>query len=111
LTLQSVSQESAVGGETSVAVELTDAGQHIHLVGLGNGPVAAFCSALKSHGVDVRVLDYNEHAMSAGGDAQAASYLECEIGDRVLWGVGIDPSIVTSSLKAIVSAVNRAART
>jgi len=48
--------------------------------------------------------------MSAGGDANAASYLECAIADRVLWGVGIDPSIVTSSLKAIVSAVNRAER-
>ncbi|MCH9817149.1 MAG: 2-isopropylmalate synthase [Actinomycetia bacterium] len=110
LSLRSVSQESAVGGETSVEVELTDAGEPVYLVGLGNGPVAAFCAALKTHGIDVRVLDYNEHAMSSGGDAQAASYLECEIGDRVLWGVGIDPSIVTSSLKAIVSAVNRAAR-
>jgi 2-isopropylmalate synthase len=61
-------------------------------------------------GVDVRVLDYAEHAMSAGGDATAASYVECAVDGRVLWGVGIDPSIVTSSLKAVVSAVNRAER-
>ena len=57
--------------------------------------------------IDVRVLDYSEHAMSAGGDAQAAAFVECAIGGRVLWGVGIDSSIVTASLKAIISAVNR----
>ena len=56
----------------------------------------------------MRVLDYSEHALSSGGDAKAAAYLECAVGDRVLWGVGIDPNIVTASLKAIVSAVNRA---
>jgi 2-isopropylmalate synthase len=60
--------------------------------------------------VDVRVLDYAEHAMSAGGDARAAAYLECAVQDKVLWGVGIDPSITTASLKGIVSAVNRAQR-
>ncbi len=62
------------------------------------------------HGVDVKVHDYNEHALAAGGDARAASYLECAVHGRVLWGVGIDPSIVTSSLKAVVSALNRADR-
>ena len=56
------------------------------------------------------MLDYHEHALSEGGDATAAAYLECAIGDDVLWGVGIDPSITTASLKAIISAVNRAAR-
>jgi 2-isopropylmalate synthase len=58
----------------------------------------------------MRVLDYAEHALSSGGDAVAAAYVECAIGERVLWGVGIDPSIVTASLKAIVSAVNRSER-
>ena len=80
------------------------------LEGHGNGPIAAFCSVLSQLGVDVRVLDYAEHAMSAGGDAKAAAYVECAVGERVLWGVGIDSSIVTASLKAIVSAVNRALR-
>ena len=75
-----------------------------------NGPIAAFCDALASHGVDVRVLDYAEHAMSSGGDARAAAYLECAVDGRMLWGVGIDPNILTASLKAIVSAVNRAQR-
>ena len=82
----------------------------VELTGRGNGPVAAFCAALGSHGIDVRVLDYAEHAMSAGGDAKAASYVECAVDGQILWGVGIDPSITTSSLKAIISAVNRAVR-
>ena len=58
----------------------------------------------------MRVLDYHEHALSAGGDAMAAAYVECAVGDRVLWGVGLDESIVTASLRAIISAVNRAQR-
>jgi 2-isopropylmalate synthase len=108
--LRSIAQDSAVDGATNVRVVLSDNGTEIDLEGTGNGPVAAFCDALASHGVDVRVLDYTEHAMSSGGDAAAASYLECAVGGRVLWGVGVDPSIVTSSLKGIVSAVNRAER-
>jgi 2-isopropylmalate synthase len=109
-TLKSVKQDSAVDGDTTVEVVIVDGGVEVKLTGVGNGPVAAFCNALDQHGVEVRVLDYNEHAMSAGGDAKAASYLECSVGDRVLWGAGIDPSIVTSSFKAIISAVNRALR-
>ncbi len=108
--LRGIAQDSAVDGATNVRVVLSDNGAEVDLEGTGNGPVAAFCDALASHGVDVRVLDYTEHAMSSGGDAAAASYLECAVGGRVLWGVGIDPSIVTSSLKGIVSAVNRAER-
>ena len=108
--LKSVKQESDIDGDTSVDVVLFDAGAEVVLTGRGNGPVAAFCGALAQHGIDVRVLDYAEHAMSAGGDATAASYVECAVNDRVLWGIGIDPSITTSSLKAIVSAVNRAVR-
>ena len=66
--------------------------------------------ALAERKIDVRILDYAEHALTEGDDSLAASYIECEIDDRVLWGAGIDPSITTSSLKAIVSAVNRAER-
>ena len=58
----------------------------------------------------VRILDYAEHALSEGRDARAASYVECEVNGQVLWGVGIDPSITTSSFKAVISAVNRALR-
>ncbi len=108
--LRSVKQDSAVDGLTHLAVVVADQGAEVSLEGTGNGPIAAFCDALAGYGVDVRVLDYAEHAMSSGGDAVAASYLECAVGGKVLWGVGIDPSIVTSSLKAIVSAVTRAER-
>ena len=93
-----------------MVVELTDHGVPITIEGRGNGPIAAFVDALKSLDVDVRVLDYAEHAMSAGGDARAAAYVECAVGDRILWGVGIDPNIVSASLRAVVSAVNRAQR-
>jgi 2-isopropylmalate synthase len=108
--LKSVAVDSDVDGETRVRVGMSDtfAGQDtIESQGSGNGPIAAFCAALATVGVDVKVLDYHEHAMSAGGDAQAAAYLECSVGGRTLWGVGIDSSIVTASLKAVVSAVNR----
>ena len=108
--LKSISQDSKVDGATSLQVVLDDAGAEHTIIGIGNGPVAAFADAMAKHGVDVKVLDYHEHAMSSGGDATAAAYLECELGDEILWGVGIDPSIVTSSLKAIVSAVNRSQR-
>ncbi len=108
--LMAVSQNSEVDGDTEIVAVMTDHARQIELNGRGNGPIAAFCDALKAIDVDVRVLDYAEHAMSAGGDAVAASYCECAVGDRVLWGVGIDASITTSSLKAIVSAVNRSLR-
>src|ERR1700677_100048 len=78
--------------------------------GSGNGPISAFCDALASVGVRVKVLDYAEHALTAGTDAQAAAYVECEVGDKVLWGVGIDANTVTASMRAVLSAVNRARR-
>jgi len=98
---------SVQDGADSLSVDLADGGDVRIIEGSGNGPVAAFVSALKSVGVDVAVLDYAEHALSSGGDATAAAYVECAIGDEILWGVGIDPSITTASLKAITSAVNR----
>ncbi|RAY12069.1 2-isopropylmalate synthase [Actinomadura craniellae] len=85
-------------------------GEIREIEGIGNGPISAFVDALAPVGVQVRVLDYTEHALSAGGDARAAAYVECEVGGRTLWGVGIDANIVTASLKAVLSAVNRAAR-
>ncbi len=91
-------------------VELLDDGRPVTLQGEGNGPIAGFRDALAHHGVEVAVLDYSEHAMSAGDDATAAAYIECDIDGEVLWGVGVDPSIVTASLKAIISAANRAHR-
>ena len=89
---------------------ILDRGQEVEISGSGNGPIAAFLDALAPLGVDVRVLDYAEHALSAGGDARAAAYVECAVGERVLWGVGLHDSIVKASLRAILSAVNRAER-
>ncbi len=98
---------STEGGQDTLEVDLVDRGVERTLTGTGNGPVAAFVAALAQVGADVAVLDYAEHALSAGGDATAAAYVECAIGDDILWGVGIDPSITTAALKAIVSAINR----
>ena len=103
-------QTSEAGGADRLSVDIVDDGRERTLEGLGNGPIAAFVHALAEIDVKVRVLDYHEHAMSAGGDATAAAFVECEVGERVLWGVGIDPNIVTASLAAVVSAVNRAVR-
>jgi len=108
--LRSTKASSSEEGPDTLEVELTDHGQPVTLYGEGNGPIAAFVAALGSHGVKVSVLDYAEHALSEGGDATAAAYVECAVGDDVLWGVGIDPSITTASLKAIISAVNRSLR-
>jgi len=108
--LRGLNQQATVDALDTLEVRLRDGDDEVTLTARGNGPIAAFCAALADHGVDVRVLDYAEHAMSAGGDATAAAYVECAIGGQVLWGVGIDPNIVTASLKAVVSAVNRAVR-
>jgi len=109
-SLVSVAQDSAVDGDTTLTATIKDNGKEFVIKGVGNGPIAAFCEALATHGIKLRVLDYHEHALASGGDAQAAAYLECSINSQTLWGVGIDPSIVTSSLKAIISAVNRSNR-
>ena len=108
-TFDSIAQSSQTGKDVSLTVELTDAGKKEKLTGTGNGPIAAFVEILNSHlaKTPVRVLDYYEHALSSGGDASAAAYLECEVGGKTYWGVGIDPSTTTASLKAVVSAVNR----
>lgn len=101
---------AAEDGTTTLSVDVVDRGEELTLTGTGNGPIAAFVDAVAKVDVQVRVRDYAEHALSEGGDASAAAYVECQVDDDVLWGVGIDPSITTASLKAIVSAVNRAER-
>jgi 2-isopropylmalate synthase len=107
LALNSVHTSSASGGRDALTVNVYDDGVLRTLEGVGNGPIAAFVDALATIGHDIRVLDYAEHALSSGGDATAAAYVECAVGDQVLWGVGLDANIVTASLKAVVSAANR----
>jgi len=122
LKLNSVHTSSAAGEKDALTVNVYVDGEMRRLEGTGNGPIAAFVSALDElvvteqaagnpawvNRADVRVLDYHEHALSSGGDAIAAAYVECAVGDQILWGVGLDPNIVTASLKAVTSAVNRA---
>ncbi|MFZ1484603.1 2-isopropylmalate synthase [Nostocoides sp.] len=97
-------------GDDEIDSVITDFGREVRIHGRGNGPIDAFIDALSALEIDVRVLDYHEHALSAGGDARAAAYVECAVGERVLWGVGLHESIVKASLRAIMSALNRAER-
>ena len=111
LKLNSVHTSSAAGEKDQLNVNVYVDGEMRELHGSGNGPIAAFVDAINglraADGFDVRVLDYAEHALSSGGDAIAAAYVECAVGDQILWGVGLDANIVTASLKAVISAVNR----
>jgi 2-isopropylmalate synthase len=106
--LELVSYTSGSGEVDVVDAVVRWEGETRTVRGEGNGPIAAFVHALVELDVDARVLDYAEHATGAGEEAQAASYLEVAVDGRVLWGCGVHPSIVTASLRAIVSAVNRA---
>ena len=110
LKLNSVHTSSAAGEKDQLSVNVYVDGELQSLQGVGNGPIAAFVGAINElpQDYDVRVLDYHEHALSSGGDAVAAAYVECAVGDQVLWGVGLDANIVTASLRAVISAVNRA---
>ncbi|MEU9618033.1 MULTISPECIES: 2-isopropylmalate synthase [unclassified Streptomyces] len=97
-------------GRDTITVEATVDGTDTVLAGTGNGPISAFFEALQAIGIDARLLDYTEHTMSEGASSQAASYIECAIDGKVLWGIGIDANTTRASLQAVVSAVNRAAR-
>jgi 2-isopropylmalate synthase len=116
LKLNSVHTSSAAGEKDALDVNVYVDGTIQSLHGEGNGPLSAFVAAINElpapadgQSFDIRVLDYAEHALSAGGDAVAAAYVECLVRDSVYWGVGIDANIVTASLKAVISAANRAA--
>ncbi|AYY14069.1 2-isopropylmalate synthase [Actinobacteria bacterium YIM 96077] len=108
LTLNAVHTSSAAGERDELEVGIYVGGERRSLKGSGDGPIDAFVNALRGVGYEIRVLDYAEHAMTSGADAKAAAYVECSVGGEVYWGVGIDANIVTASLKAIVSAANRA---
>jgi 2-isopropylmalate synthase len=108
--VQLLSHETTTGekGSTVTAQLLVD-GEHRTLHGEGTGPLSAFVAAVQADlGVELEVVDYSEHAVSAGTDATAAAYVETQTPDGELrWGVGLDESILTASLKAVVSALNR----
>jgi 2-isopropylmalate synthase len=107
---QKVTASEVDGGTDTIEAVVKVDGVERAIVGAGNGPLAAFVDALGAIGIDVSVLDYSEHALSAGEEAQAAAYVEASVGGKTVWGVGIATSITTASLRAVVSAVNRASR-
>ncbi|MEU1662572.1 2-isopropylmalate synthase [Streptomyces sparsogenes] len=110
ISLRTAQTSTTSEGTDALTVEAVVDGAETVLTGSGNGPLAAFFDALAAIDVDVRLLDYSEHTLSEGAGSQAAAYIECAIDGKVLWGVGIDANIVRASLKAVVSAVNRASR-
>jgi 2-isopropylmalate synthase len=128
VTLEDHQSSSVVEGKHMLAAEISVDGTSQEVEGVGNGPISAFCAALASVGIDVRVLDYAEHALTEGTDAQAAAYVEITVagprgdappsvpqpnpgeGGKVFWGVGIDTSTATASMRAVLSAVNRSRR-
>ena len=110
------------GSDTVLKARVLDRGVNVgvdepherEISGIGNGPIAAFLNAVSNLGIEASVMDYVEHTRSVGTDAMAASYVECQVGEdaetQIIWGVGIDSSITTSALKAIISAINRSQR-
>lgn len=108
--LKKMRTQSDMDGVVNIDVVLRDGDGEVSLAGVGNGPVSAFLNVLEKQGVRAGLLDYVEHTMSAGSDAQAAAYVELTFESKTLWGVGIDGDIATASLKAIISAANRALR-
>jgi 2-isopropylmalate synthase len=110
IVLRSTQTSASSDSTDSLTVEAVVDGVETVLTGTGNGPISAFFDALAGVGVDARLLDYQEHTLSEGASAQAASYIECAIDGKVLWGIGIDPNTTRASIGAVVSAVNRANR-
>jgi len=108
--LKRMRTESEMDGVVNLSVVLRDGAQEIAVTGTGNGPISAFIDVLSKQGVTVKVNDYLEHTLSASGDALAAAYTELVVDGKVLWGVGIDGDIAIASIKALISAVNRAVR-
>lgn len=101
---------SAGDGVTELTVDLRVGDEQQQTTARGNGPVDAFIRALGEHGHEITLFDYVEHAMSSGGDAVAAAYVDLEVNGQRLWGVGIDPDTSRATLKAIISSVNRSVR-
>jgi len=110
LALLDHQSSSVVESKHALTAEISADGQPQQVDGVGNGPISAFCDALATVGIEARVLDYTEHALTQGTDAQAAAYVECEISGQVYWGVGIDTNTASASMRAVLSAVNRSRR-
>ncbi|MEY3587205.1 MAG: 2-isopropylmalate synthase, partial [Actinomycetota bacterium] len=108
--LKRLKTASDMDGVVNLEAILRDGTGELSVSGVGNGPISAFSDVLRKQAVDVKVNDYLEHTLSASGDALAAAYIELEVHGQSLWGVGIDGDITIASIKALISAVNRALR-
>jgi len=105
------SMVASADGNRTVTAKVVHNGNTVDIEGNGNGPIDAFVDGLSKHGLKMEVLDYREQAATAGADATAIALVEAKIdGDRTLWGVGSHKDIVTATLRAVLSAANRAAR-
>ena len=108
---QRAMSETDEAGNTRVSLkaDVQLGGKTVSLQGEGTGPVDAFVAGLNATGLaQVRVMDYREHAIGSGANAQAVAYLELRVGDHTLFGVGMDADILTASLKGILSGLARA---
>jgi 2-isopropylmalate synthase len=105
----STTQNASGQDRTTIDARVRVDGEETVITGEGGGSVEAFANAVSNGlGVDLRVLDYHEHAIGAGSDAKAVCYMELKVDGQELWGVGMHSDIVTASLRAMVSGVNRA---
>jgi 2-isopropylmalate synthase len=95
-------------GEHEFVCTLTDAsGTSAEFQGVGNGPLSAFTRALGEAGPKVDILNFTEHAVESGGDSAAVCFIECRVDGTTWWGAGMDTSVLTASVRAVLSAVNR----
>ena len=96
--------------DTKVNVTIVYNGQSREIEGIGNGPIDAFKNSLaKSSLINVKIIDYTEHALSTGSEAKAAAYVYMERNDteKKTFGVGVDSNITRASIKSMISAINR----
>ena len=109
-THQVLEEARGIGGPVvKLAADVVVGARTLSIQGAGTGPIDAFVAGLaEATGESLRVLDYHEHAIGSGANAQAVAYLELRVGQQTLFGVGIDANIVSASLKAIVSGLQRA---
>jgi 2-isopropylmalate synthase len=97
------------GGKATITAQVRVAGEHHTVTGEGSGPISAFVRGLNHEfGVAFDVVDYAEHAIGRGANAQAVAYVETVNGDNeIRWGIGQDPNITTASLRAVLNAYER----
>ena len=97
------------GDHATITAHLVVDGEAVTLTGEGNGPIAAFVHSVRyGLGLELDVVDYHEHSMGRGADATAVAYVETVDGEGTIrWGIGTDPNIITASLRAVLSAVER----